>query len=95
MPVWRGLLDRLAVHHPGRQPLDGTMLLGLDGPFTVDGLAQGVHDTPNQRLADRNLRNATGSLDQVPLFNEDVFSQENHPHVILFQIEDHADDVVG
>ncbi len=71
------------------------MLPGLDGALAVDGLAKRTDDAAGHPLAHRHLRDPTGPLDQVPLFDRHNFSQENGPDVILLQIEDHAGDIVG
>src|SRR5262249_32932641 len=74
--------------------LDRARLLGRDRSFAVDGLAQGVDDPPDQGLPDGHLRDAAGALDDVALADQAIVTEEHGADVVLFEAQDHADDVV-
>src|SRR3981081_762825 len=61
------LLHALALHDAGRLHLDLARLLGGDGALPVDRMAQRVHHAADHRRAHRDLGDAAGALDDVPL----------------------------
>src|SRR5262249_3727931 len=81
--------------HPGRIALDRAGLLGLDGPLAVDRLAEGVDDTPDERLSDRHLGDAPGTLDDVALLDGAVVAQQYRAHVVLLEVQDQPVDLAG
>src|SRR5439155_15215821 len=85
------LLDGAPIDDPGRVPLDRPELRGSERSLAVDRLTQGVHDPPDQGLAHGNLRDAAGSLDDVPLADGAVLPEEHRAHVVLFEVEDNPD----
>ena len=64
------LLDRLAVKDSGRRRLNGTIVGGFDGAFTVDGLAQRVDDTADQSFAHRDGDDLARALDGAAFLDE-------------------------
>src|SRR5262249_15744957 len=89
------LLHRASIDHARRVALDRPELLGLDWALAVDGLAERVEDTPDERLADRHLGDAAGALDRVALLDLLVLPEEHRADLVLLEVEHHPDDVVG
>src|SRR5204863_5593948 len=71
------LLDRLALDDAGGLDLDAASSLALDGTLAVDGLSERVHHASDRGLADRDLHDATGSLDGVALFDARGVAEES------------------
>ena len=65
MPVCSGTLTPLRSMMPGAVVLDGPVLLRVHGALAVDGLAQGVDHTADQRLAHRHGDHLAGALDRI------------------------------
>ena len=70
--------------------LDSTVELALDRALAVDRLTQCVHDTADERRTDRNLDDATGTLDRVALFDANVGAENRATDVVFLEVEDHA-----
>ena len=68
------LLDRLPRDDAGRLQADPELILGANGPFAVDGVAEGVHDTAQQLHANGNVDDGAGTLDDVPFLDQLVVS---------------------
>ena len=83
-----------AVHHAGRVALDGPELLGADRAFAVHRLSERVHDSPDERFADRHLGDAPGASDDVTFLDLGELPEEHAAHLILLEVEHHPDDFV-
>ena len=81
------LFDRLAVDDARRLELDVAELVGADRALAVDRLADGVHDAPDHRLADRHRGDAAGALDAVAFLDVLVRAEQHHADVVLFEVE--------
>src|SRR5262249_48341187 len=93
-PRLQRLLHRAPIDDSGRVALDRPELLGGDRALPVDGLAQRIHDAPDERLADRHLRDTVGALDDVAFLDDRVVTQQYGTDLILLEVQHHADDVV-
>ena len=94
MPVCSGSLTGWRSTTPGALNSTGRNVLGLDGPFVVERLAQRVDDAADQRLPHRHLQHPAGALDGVALLDERVLAQQHGADVVLFEVEHEARDVV-
>ena len=54
--------DRGALDDGGRRDFDRTVGVGEDRPGTIEGAAEGVHDSTQQHLADWHLEHPAGTL---------------------------------
>src|SRR5207245_9342592 len=64
----------------------------LGGPLAVDGLAERVHDAPEERLAHGNLGDAAGAPDLVALLDLLLLAQDSGADVVLLEVEHDAVD---
>ena len=79
---------------PGNSERRGKDCSG-NGSFSVNRLAQCIHNTANQILTNRYRYNLTGTLYGVTLFDAVVTSQNNDGHSIFFQILSHSICAIG
>ena len=84
------LLHGLAIHHAGGDNLKVLGIIGLNGAFAVDGLAQRVHDASGQRLADWHLNDAARAPDLVAFLDGAVIAQEHGADVVGFEVQRHS-----
>src|SRR5439155_21232558 len=87
-------LHRLAVDHARGLELERPALRGFDRRTAVEGLAERVDDAPDQRLTDRNARDASGPLHTLALFDMLPLAEEGDADVVLLEIEGVAGDSV-
>src|SRR5712691_3401512 len=83
-------VDGLAGDHPRGDLLHRRELLGRDRPLAVDRLAQGIHDPPDQRLADRYLDDLAGSTDLIAFLDALVRAQDDGADRVFFEVEGDA-----
>ena len=88
-------IDRLTRDHVRRNDLDGPRAVRLDGTLAVEGRAQRVDDSAQQRVAHRHAGDLAGSLDEVSLSHSDVGAHDCRAHGILFEVERQAGDAAG
>ena len=86
------LAHRLALHNARRNHFDLAELLRGDGALAVDGLADAVHHTADDRIAHGHLGDPLGPLHDVALADLGVVSHEHRAHVLLLEVERHAHD---
>ena len=89
------LAHRHAVHHAGRQALDGAERLGDDRPLAVGRVAQRVHHAADQRLAHRHGHDALGPLDRVAFLDLGVIAQQHRADLVFFQVQRQPGHFVG
>ena len=89
------LSDGLPRIHTGSHHLDPGMMRGLDRPLAVDRLTDGIDDTTDERFADRNFRDATGTLDRVTFLDADVVTHQHGADIVFFQVERDAIESTG
>ena len=89
------LTNPLAGDHSGGQALDGRELCALDRAFVVDGFAQGVDHSANQRFADRHTHDFAAALDLIALAQLGVVAQKHAADLILFEVHGQAVHAVG
>src|SRR3972149_6050754 len=90
-----GAVHALAHHHVGRDALHRPGLVRLDGTFAIQRLAQRVHDTADEAIADGHLDDATGRSDLVALPDPLVVAEDDGADGVFFQVQGHPHDVVG
>ena len=88
------LLDRLPIHHAGRQPLDRRERLGRDRSFAVDWLTERVHDAAEQLVAHRYRDDAARALDQVPFLDLLELAQEHRADAFFLEVQRDAEHAV-
>ena len=62
------------------------------GPLPSMGLPAGVDDAAEHRLAHGHLGDPARALDDVALLDVGVLAEDGDTHVVLFEVEDHAED---
>ena len=82
-----GGIDRLAVHHTGSDTLDGAQDFAVDGTLTVDRLTEGIDDTTDQRLTNRNRNNTAGGVDLVAFLNRKIVTQDDGADRVLLEVQ--------
>ena len=83
-------LDRLAFDDARGAGFNWANFFGVDRTFTIDRLAERVHNAAEQRIADRHAENTAGALDELALFNLGEVAKNHHANVVAFKIERHA-----
>jgi hypothetical protein len=89
------LLHRLALDHAGRHRLDVPELVRRDRALAVDRLAERVDHAADQGVADGDAGDVAGRIDRVAFLDLVVGAEQHRAHVVLFEVEHHADDVAG
>mmetsp|Transcript_32863 Transcript_32863/g.79161 ORF Transcript_32863/g.79161 Transcript_32863/m.79161 type:complete len:249 (-) Transcript_32863:28-774(-) len=84
------LVDRLPGDNPRGLQLNSAALLGRDWALPIDGVAQSVHNAPEQLLADRNIHNGAGSLDGVSFQDGTIITKDHNTHVVCLQVQGHS-----
>ena len=83
-------IHALTGDHAACHALDLTIFGRLDGSLAVNGLAQGVHDTPHHGVAYGNLHHASGGLHNIALAKILRAAKEHDADIVLLQVEHHA-----
>ena len=65
------------------------------GPFAVDRIAEGVDNAAQELLADRDLDDGAGPLDQIAFLDVPVIAEDNDADIVGFEIERHALGAIG
>src|SRR6185295_716984 len=94
-PGLHRLVHRLARDDAGCLDLDLAALLADDRLAAVDRQADRVDDAAEQLLADRNLDDAAGALDQVALAHRLVLAEQRDADVVLLEVQHHAADLLA
>src|SRR5208282_2116752 len=89
-PGGHRLVHGLSWNDAGRLDVDARLLLGVDRPFAVDRIAEGVDNAAEQCLAHRNLDDRAGALDGLAFFDLAVGAEDHDADIIDFEIERHA-----
>ena len=89
------LADRPAPHDAGRDFLDRVGGVAGDRPFSVDRLAEHVHDAAEQSLADRHLQQLAGRADLVALLQRRVVAEDDDADVGFLEAQRQAGDAVA
>ena len=93
-PGGHGLADRLPVNDSGREAFQGDELVGGDGAFVVDGLAERIHHAADQGVADGHAHDASRALDLVAFLDLGVLAEKHDADLVFFQVHGDAGDVV-
>src|SRR5208282_4644746 len=93
-PSSHGLAHGLAIDDAGSNTLQRNELVGRDRTLVVDGLAERVHDAADQGIAHGHAHDAAGALDFVAFLDFGVFAEDDHAHLIFFQVHGNAGDAV-
>ena len=64
------------------------------GPFSVDRLAERVHDAADELLADRHRDDPAGALDGIAFFERRVLAQQDRADTLFFQVQRNPEDAV-
>ncbi len=91
-------LQRLAyglpVHYAGGNAFDGIVMLGNNGSFAVERHAERIHDTPDERVANRSGHDGPCALDRVALFDGRVFAEQHGADLVFLEVERDAINIV-
>ncbi len=90
-----GRVNALAHHHVGGDTLHRAELAGLDRTFSVDGLADRVHDAPDQGVTNGHRDNASGGPHQVAFLDVAVLTHDDDTDRVLAQVEHDAQRAAG
>jgi len=85
-----GLVHRLSWDNSWGLQLDSRSLLGLDWAKTVDWVSEGVNDSSKHALADGDIDNGSGSLDDITLLDLSIVSQHDDSDVVSLEVKSHA-----
>ena len=88
-------MDGLAVSNTGGPVFYGPIFRCGNIAFAVDGLTNGIDDTADHRFANGHLHDAARTAHAVSLFDLRFTAEKNGADIVLFQVEHHAEDVVG
>jgi hypothetical protein len=89
-PVAIALVDRLARNDAGRLHVDAGALLGDDGTFAVDGIAERVDDAAQQALSDGDVDDGAGALDRLAFLDLAVGAEDDDADIVAFEVQRHA-----
>src|SRR5688572_3958235 len=82
---------RLPIDDPGRDTLDRHEGLRGNRTFAVDGLAERIHDAPQQFFADGHRDNAPRALHDVAFPDLRVLAKEHGAYTVFFQVQRDAE----
>jgi hypothetical protein len=94
-PVCTGWDTDLRQITPGATFSIGSDSLALIGPFAVDRLTEGVHNTTKQFRTNRNFKNSTRTFDGIAFGNAFVFTQNHGADGVAFEVHGEAENVAG
>ena len=89
------LVNGLAFDNAGRDFFDGRAFAGFDVALAVNGLSEGIDNTPQQFAPDRHFEDASGTGDFVAFREVVIFAEDNNAHAIAFQVERKAVNAAG
>jgi len=90
-----GLVDGLTGENARGLDLSTTLLLGVEGTLSVDGVTEGIDDTAEKLGSDRDIDNLSGTLDGLTLLDETVRTEKHNTDLAGFQVHAHALDTGG
>ena len=70
--------------------LDSGTFVSLDWALSVDGVSEGVDNATEHALANGDIDNGAGSLDNVALLDLSIGAKDDNTDVVCFQVESHA-----
>src|SRR6185295_15851520 len=82
----QGFAHRLACIQPRRHNFNPRRELRFDRALAIDGLADCVDYTPDERFSHRNLCNASRALDRIAFLHPDVITHEHGTDIVFFKI---------
>ena len=85
----------LASDDAGALELDAPTVGRLDGALAVHGLAERVHDATDERLTDRNVRDAAGALDRVTFADVRRVAEDGDTDAVLLEVQNETVDLAG
>jgi hypothetical protein len=86
-------VDRLADDDAGGDAFDGAAGGRGDRPLVVERPAERVDDAAEERLADRDLDDATRGLDRVAFLDLGRAAEDDRADRLLLEVEGHPEDV--
>ena len=93
-PVWSGWFTFWRWITPRALRSIGRNLVGVDRSAAVGRLAERVEHASEHLFADRHRCHAAGALDRVALLDLMAFAEEDATHVVLFEVQHHAEHAV-
>src|SRR4051794_32826105 len=89
-PGGHRLVHGFAWDNAGRLDVHALALGCLDRALAVDGIAERVHNTPEQAFADRHVHDGAGALDGLPFLDLAVLTEDHDADVVGLEIERHT-----
>ena len=90
-----GLVDRLTRDNARSLELNTRALVALDGTEAIDGVAERVNNTAEHAIADRDIDNGTGSLDDIAFLDLSIVTKDDDSDVVRLEVQGHTLDTRG
>src|SRR5690606_17442028 len=84
------LMHRLARQDAGCLDVDAATLGMLDRTLAVDRVAQAVDHAAEQDLADRDVHDGAGALDDIAFLDGTVIAEDNDADIVGFKVQGHS-----
>jgi len=85
-----GLSDGFSGDNSGGLELDSLSLGGINGTESIDGNTEGIDDSTEESMADRDIDNGSGSLDDITFLDFSIVSEHDDTDVISLQVKSHT-----
>lgn len=85
-----GLVHGLSWDNAGGLQLDSLVHVGHDGSLSVDSVTEGVDDTAEETLTDRDIDNGTGSLDDITFLDLSIVTKDDDTDVVSLEVKSHT-----
>jgi len=85
-----GLSNRLSGDDTGSLKLNSLSFVRFDGTKSINGNTEGIDDSSEESITDRDIDNGTGSLDDISFLDFSIVSEHDDTDVISLQVKSHT-----
>jgi len=85
-----GLSDGFSGDNSGGLELNSLSLGGINGTESIDGNTEGIDDSTEESMTDRDIDNSSGSLDDISFLDFSIVSEHDDTDVISLQVKSHT-----